>query len=300
MQYQSSKFMRGLYAAAFLTLSAAALAVADRRFDVATFCCPCQPDDHFCQAQFDHLNWTSTNGHFLAMGTDQRRSEVNGAGNFLSAYINDLNTGYGSISGTTRGEQIRQHLLANYTNTGVVTKWVIINEISAGLWPDTQAYRTWVVDVAKRLKGTYGHEVVICAPFANPGANNADWQALSTYAYIGVECYLSGQEVNANGNSVSWCQTQYQNSKNSYLNRGVPSSKIFLVEHFGQTLTNTGWGRSGVSYAGWDNAINVRSTAAKNVGFAGFVSYAWGKNAMLTSDTDLIHFEDTYRAKPLP
>ena len=296
----SSLLLSGAACFGFLFSVSDANAVFDKRFDIVTFCCPCQPDDHLCQPQFDHLNWVSTNGHMICMGTDTHRSEVNANGNFLGAYINDLNTGYGSITGTQRADQIQQSLVSNFTNTGVITKWVILNEISAGLWPDTQAYRTWVTDVVKTLKNTYNHEVIVCSPFANPGQNNTDWQAVSSYAYIGVECYLSGQEINAHSNSVSWCQTQYQNSKNSYLARGVPSSQIYLVEHFGQTVTDTGWGRSGCSYAGWDNAINARSTAAHNVGFAGFVTFAWSKNAMLVSDTDLLHFEDTYRAKILP
>lgn len=296
----SSFIFSAAMSCSMLLMTSQAAAVFDKRFDIVTFCCPCQPDDHLCQSQFDHLNWTSTNGHMLMMGTDAHRTEVNNNGNFLGAYINDLNTGYGTVSGTVRADQIQQSILNNFTNTGVVTKWVIMNEISAGNWPNSQTYRTWVKDVCQTLKNTYNHEVIVCAPFQNPGANDADWQAVSTYAYIGVECYLSGQEVNASGNSVSWCQSQYQASKNSYLARGVPDAKIYLVEHFGQTATNTGWGRSGVSYAGWDNAINARSTAAHNVGFAGFVSYAWSKNAMLATDTDLLHFEDTYRAKTLP
>jgi hypothetical protein len=278
---------------------------ADRRFDVVTFCCPCTPDDHLCQPQFDALNWRTNgsrpNGHFLAMGSDAHRSEVNGNGNFLAAYYNDLNTGWTTMTGAQKADDIENnYIIPRFTVTGVKTKWVILNEISAGTWPNNQTYRTWVGDLVARLKNTYNHEVIICSPFPNPAANNADWQRVSTYAYIGVECYLSGQEINANGNSVSWCQTQYQNSKNSYVNRGVPAAKIYLVEHFGQTVWNTGWGRSGVSYAGWDNAINARSTAARNVGFAGFVSYAWAKNAMLASDADLIHFENTYTAKTLP
>lgn len=280
-------------------------AAADRRFDVATFCCPCTIEDHLCQPQFDVLNWPTNasrpNGHFMAMGSDARRSEVNGNGNFLAAYYNTLNTGWTTMTGAQKADDIENnYIIPKFTTTGVKTKWVILNEISAGTWPDNQTYRTWVGDVVARLKNTYNHEVILLSPFGNPGKNDADWQRVSTYAYIGVEKYLSGQEINANGNSVTWCETQYQGSKNSYLNRGVPSGKIYLVEHFGQTEWDTGWGRSGVSYAGWDNAINARCTAARNVGFAGFVSYAWAKNAMKVSDEDLIHFESTYTAKTLP
>lgn len=292
--------MLGVVTAAAALFPSAADALADRRFDIVTFCCPCSPDDHLCQTQFDHLNWVSTNGHFLSMGSDTHRPEVNANGNFLAVYINDLNTGYGSVTGATRADQIHNQIVANYTSNGVTPTWVVLNEISAGLWPGTQAYRSWVIAVCSRLKNTYSHTVIVCAPFDGPGQNDADWTSLSNSAYVGAECYLSGQEVNASGNSVSWCQTQYQNCKNAYTAHGVPSTKLYLVEHFGQTVTNTGWGRSGCSYAGWDNAINARSTAAHNVGFPGFVSFAWAKNAMLVSDTDLLHFEDTYRAKTLP
>jgi hypothetical protein len=294
----------------FLALTLAAIcsqahAAADRRFEVATFCCPCTPEDHLCQPQFDHLNWATNasrpNGHFLAMGSDARRPEIKANGNFLAAYYNDLNTGWTTMTGAQKADDIENnYILPKFTTTGVKPTWLIINEISAGTWPNNQTYRTWVGDCVARLKNTYNHEVIICSPFGNPAANNADWQRVSTYAYIGIEKYLSGQEINANGNSVSWCQNLYQGSKNSYINRGVPANKLYLVEHFGQTLANTGWGRSGCSYAGWDNAINARSTAARNVGFAGFVSYAWAKNAMLVSDADLIHFEDTHKAQILP
>lgn len=281
-----------------------ASAVADRRFDIVTFCCPCSPDDHLCQSQFDKLNWKTNasrpNGHFLAMGSDAHRTEIKTNGNFLAAYHNTLNDNWSTMTGAQKADEIENYIVGNFTSSGVKPTWVVLNEISAGNWPASQTYRTWVGDVCQRLKNTYNHEVIICAPFGNPGANNADWQRVASYAYIGVEKYLSGQDINASGNSVSWCQTQYQNSKNAYIARGVPTAKIYLVEHFGQTVSNTGWGRSGVSYAGWDNAINARSTAAKNVGFAGFVSFAWGKNAMLASDADLIHFEQTYTAKTLP
>jgi len=292
---------------ALVTIGTANLAhaVADRRFEIVTFCCPCSPDDHMCQTQFDHLNWATNasrpDGHFLAMGSDTHRPEIKANGNFLAAYYNDLNTGWTTMTGAQKADDIENnYVIALFTSTGVKPTWLILNEISAGTWPGNQTYRTWVGDLVQRLKNTYGHEVILLSPFGNPGANDADWQRVSTYAYIGIEKYLSGQEINANGNSISWCQNLYQGSKTSYMNRGVASSKLYLVEHFGQTLTDTGWGRSGCSYAGWDNAIHVRSVAAHNVAFAGYVSYAWAKNAMLVSDTDLIHFEDTYQAQIVP
>ncbi len=151
-----------------------------------------------------------------------------------------------------------------------------------------------------RLNQTYKHEVILYSPFPNPANNGADWAYLSQYCYIAVERYLSGAAINAHGNSVSWCQAQYQSSKNSYRGVGVPATRLFLGEHFGQTVAGTAWGRSGVSKAGWANAIRARADAARNVGFAGFVSFAWGKNGMGVTEAEMIYYEDVYRAKRLP
>jgi hypothetical protein len=282
-------------------LASVVFAVADRRFEICTFnCTPDGSDPHMCQAQFDHLNWVSTNGHFAAMGTDAHRSELNGNGNFLAAYYNNLTGLYGTYTGTQAADQIENYVLANFTNTGVKTTWVVINEISGSQWPGNADYRAWLRTCIGRLKATYGHSIILAAPFANPANNAADWVPLSGNCYIGIEKYLSGADINASGNSVSWCQTQYQSSKTSYLNLGIAASQLYLFEHFAHTTSGIAWGRAGVSYAGWDNAINARSTAAHNVAFAGFVGYAWDKNGMGVSEADMIHFEDTYRAKTLP
>ena len=294
-----------LCAALMLVNSLAGLAAAARRFDIVTFCCPCTLTNHLCTPQFDALNRSTNatlrNGHFLAMGTDAHRAEINANGNFLAAYYDDLNTGWSNTPAAQKADDIEyRYIRQNFTNTGVKTTWVILNEISADLWPTNQAYRTWVGNVVSRLKNKYGHSVILFAPFANPGRHNEDWKRVSRYAYIGVENFLSGQEIKSNRFSVRWCRDQYRKSKKSYLDRKVPADKIYLVEHFAQTKAGIHRGRSGVSATEWDKAIEARNAAARQVRFAGFVSYAWGKNAMLVSDTELIHFENTYAAMKLP
>jgi len=271
------------------------------RFDVCSFnCTPDGSDPHFCQSQFNQLNFVLTNGHMLMMGTDAHRSEINSAGNFLGAYYNNLSGLYGTYTGTQAADQIENYIIANFTNTGVKTTWVSINEISGSLWPSSSDYRAWLRTAMARLHGTYGHTIILFAPFANPANNAADWVPLSGNAIIGIEKYLSGQTINANGNSVSWCQSQYQSSLNSYLGLGIASSQLYLTEDFAQTVTNTGYGRSGCSYAGWDNAITARSQAAHNIGFAGFCGYAWEHNQMGVTETDMVHFEATYTSQTLP
>ena len=289
---------------ASLTIGAVAgvaSAVADRRFDITTFnCTPDGSPDHFCEPQFDSLNWTTTNGHFLAMGTDNRRADVNDAGNFLAAYYNDLTGLYGDFNGTEAADVIEMYVIDRFTNTGVKTKWVILNEISAGLWPSSADYRAWLRTLVARLHDVHGHEVILFSPFGNPGANGADWAPLSTNCYIAIEKYLSGASINANGNSVEWCRKQYQASKDAYVALGVHASRLYLAEHFAQTVAGTAWGRSGVSEAGWHNAIRARADGAKLVGFAGFVGYAWGKNGMGVSEAEMIRYQETYKSKVLP
>src|SRR4029078_11667615 len=50
----------------FLLLAAPGLCLAtpDLKFDVVTFCCGCSSS--ICQEHFDHLNFPTTNGHYIA------------------------------------------------------------------------------------------------------------------------------------------------------------------------------------------------------------------------------------------
>jgi hypothetical protein len=272
------------------------------RFDVVTMDCTADGSDpHFCQPQFDHLNWWTANGHYLAMGSDAKRPEVTAQSNACAVYYDTLTDLYNSgYTGAAAADQIQNYCVSNWSNNGVVPYWVVLNEISTSLWPGNSAYRTWLINCVTRLHDTYGHATILFSPFKNPYQNGADWQTLTAKCRIAIEGYLSGHDINASGNSVSWCQTQYQSFKNSYTALGVASSQLFIAENYAQTVSGTNWGRSGVSYAGWDNAINARTTAQRNVGFAGSIGYGWGKNAMLVSEADMVHFEYTYAQHALP
>ena len=272
----------------------------DQKFDVVTFCCPCSVDSHICQAQFDHLNFPSTNGHYIAMGTDAHRLELATNGNALAIYYNTFGDGYPTNSGAQQAALVDQYAISGFTSTGPRPDWIVLNEISSSLWQSDATYRGGARDVVHALKNTYGYKVILYASFANPGANASDWQAITADAYIGIENYLSGSEVKANGFSVSWCQSQYQSSITSYTSLGVARGRLMLGEELTQSTTGTGYGRSGVSSNDWDTVILARNQAAQNAGFAGFLSYAWGGNAMLVPDNELIHYEDTYRTNQLP
>jgi hypothetical protein len=294
--------MKSLYRVAVLLLLLAApeltFATPDLKFDVVTFCCGCSSS--ICQSHFDELNFPTTNGHYIAMGTDAHRLELATNGNLLAIYYNTLNDGYSTNSGAQAATNIDQYAMANFTSTGPKPSWVVLNEISAGLWPSDANYRTYVRDIVHTLRTVFGYTVIVYSPFPNPGANSTDWQAVAADAYIGIENYLSGSEVMSQGFSVSYCQSQYQSSITSYTALGVPRAKLMLGEHFAQTLSGTSYGRSGVSSNDWDSALIARDQAAQNVAFAGFLSYAWGGNDMGVSTNEQLHFEDTYRTSNLP
>jgi hypothetical protein len=297
-----SKLVRraGFLLLAWAGLTPPAGAVPDLKFDVVTFCCPCTVDSHLCETQFDHLNFPTTNGHYIAMGSDDHRLELATNGNALAIYYNTFDAGYPTNSGAEQAALIDQYAVSLFTSTGPKPNWIVLNELSASSWPSDAAYRAWAGDVVHTLKNSYGYNVILYAPFANPGANASDWQAITADAYIGIENYLSGSAVEANGFSVSWCQSQYQSSIASYTSLGVSPAKLMLGEEFTQSTAGADYGRSGVSSNDWDTAILARNQAAQNVGFAGFLSYAWGGNAMLVSDDELIHHEDIYRTNQLP
>jgi hypothetical protein len=99
---------------------------------------------------------------------------------------------------------------------------------------------------------------------------------------------------------VTWCQAQYQASITAYANRGVTKDRLYLFEHFANTDATVGWGRAGVSTAGWKNAITARSKAIDNLGFPGFVSYGWGGNALHAPEADRLAFMALYNQQSLP
>ncbi len=272
------------------------------RFDIVTFNCAGPIEDHFCEPQFDVINWPATNGHYLAMGSDSHRAQITARGNDLAIYYDVSNDGSDKLTAAEKAASIEHYAQSRFTKTGPRPQWLILNEISAGKWPVDTAYRTWATDVVSILKNQYKFSVVLCAPFQRPGAHPEDWQAISANAYIGIECYLSGKAIKEHGFSTNWCEAQYRAAKDKYIHLGVPIDRLFLVESFANTedAADRPWGRQGVSPEDWDRAITVRSAALHQVGFPGFISYAWMKNRMKVSDEELIHFENVYKAQVLP
>lgn len=272
------------------------------KFDVATLSCgmgqlecPAEDDQCFCSPHFAALNVGPP--HFMSTGTDNNKELVWAAGNFQSAYVDDLNTDWPD-GGQARADALMTAMEEAF-DCGI-PEWFIVNEISAGLWPDDASYRQFVIDFATAMDVDYDKSVIIAAPFSGPGNHPGDWAALADHAFVGAEVYLSGTAINAAGNSVNWCRDQYQAAVDDYAAVGVPLNRLVLVEHFGQTTPDKTWGRAGVSVAGWHNAIEARSAAAHQIDFAGYVSYAWSWNLMHETDDNRFDFMETYVQQVLP
>lgn len=299
---KKNKAIQIIFAMTLLRALCVPAAALENRFDIETFNCAGPVTNHFCDAQFDALNWPATNGHYLVMGSDSHWEAITARGNALAIYYNVFNEGFEKMTAGEKAASIEKYAEANFTKTGPRPEWLILNEISAGRWPTSAAYRKWAVDVVSALKNKYKFSVVLCAPFNRPAAHPEDWQAVAANAHIGIECYLSGKAIKAHDFSTGWCEAQYRISKEKYARLGVPANRLFLVEHFANTedAPDRKWGRQGVSRDDWDKAIAVRSAASHKAGFAGFISYCWSKNRMKVSDEELIHFEKTYQAQVLP
>jgi hypothetical protein len=288
------------FLAAMMLVSTVAMADPVKRFDICSFCCQCD-NDVFCQSHFDVLNTTSS--HYFPMGTDEHRPEVEKNGSQIAAFHRDITTGWTKRTGKEGADILHKYVRAHYSSSGKLPNWLILNEISAGTWPrqDTTGtlYRKYLIELAQGLKG-YGYNVVFLAPFGNPKQNDKDWQLLSKEAYIGVQKYLSGAAIKERAFSQSWCYSEYKASKDSYMARGVPEDRIFLVENFSQSEEGSAWGRSGVPKEDWTKAIAVRSVAAHAVNFSGFLSYAWSKNPMNATQEEMLGFERVYSSQVLP
>lgn len=273
-----------------------------KRMSVVTFAGNTDGSDRYNQSMFNVHNTPEPDGYFFFMGSDAHRSEIDAQNNRLGIYYNNFNVDQQIADPSIMISRIQPNWsIKMFTSTGMQPTWIVLNEISPSLWPSRQDYRDWVKTVVHTLHVVYGHEVIIYSPFANPNANSADWQALTNDAYIGVENYLSGAELKSHSFSTSWAQSQYQTSLNAYGSLGVSASRLIEGEEYAMTTAGNGYGRDGVSYDDWDATIIARAGALHSLGtYYGTIGYAWGKNAMLDTLDDQIHFIQTYRAQTLP
>ncbi len=303
-------FVLGAAAAAISALAPDAARGTDLHFDYTSFDNPGTPtaNPHFGTAQFNVLGYPSINGNYFMTSTDTHRPEMVANGNTLAEFYNFVQARYDEQTvkdGAAAAVKMHTYTVANSARNGPRPDWIVLNEISTSGWQNSAAYRQWIIDVAATLKGTYNYNVIAYSPFATVGTSNAaSWQALSANASIGIENYLSGEEVLNGGADTNarkaFAQAQYQASKNTYTAVGVDFSKLFMSEHFGNTVAGTLWGRAGLSADDWDSVIQIRQDAIKAIGFPGFLGYSWGSNPMNTmgvTEAEMIQHEYWYRTR---
>jgi hypothetical protein len=238
------------------------------------------------EAEWSGLNYDSA--HFVVMPGDSHRQQLHAKGNYLAAYVDKLNDGYPG-TGAAAADAAMNDMQGRYG--GDVPAWVMLNEI-ASTWEKSQAYRDYIVAYAKRLADHYGKHVVVFSQFATVTTQHAsDWAKLAAKAFVGIEVQVTGADVAADPSSA---YTKYEAAAKAYDKAGVHSNRQMLVDNFSNSSAGTGWGRSGVSADQWRNAIKVRTAAAKKVGFAGYVTYAWSGNGAESPSDVRQSFEATY------
>ncbi|HVT27541.1 MAG TPA: autotransporter-associated beta strand repeat-containing protein [Lacipirellulaceae bacterium] len=285
----------------------------DLHFDYTSFDHPNTPGTtpHFGQAQFDVLNYASINGNYMNTSTDTHRPEMVAHGNALAEFYNNFSADYANFPGRTaiaEADAINTYTTNNSTRNGPRPDWLVLNEIRSSDWNSSPTYRQWVIDVTTRLHDLYGYDVVTYSPFetAPSGAAGTSMQTLSQKSYIAIEAYLTGKDVWNSGSTyasrVTWAQNQYQASKNSYTSQSVAADKLFVSEDFSNTPdilngVHVAYGRAGITAAQWDSVIQIRQDAIYNVGFNGFLAYAWGGNDMGITEDEQIEHEYYYRSR---
>jgi len=309
------------------------VSAADRelRFDVVWM--TQQPQLSFGDEQLAGLNEVAAPGHYLVMPTAQRLETVQQNGNEICPYVNDFNgeQGYVAAGDHTAGvffgrtaeqraaeivEWYEQHWWVAPGGAGKPVprtgpppqgSWIFLNELSRGAWTTYPDYPAWVTAIVAAL-GQAGFRPVLFSPFTDAvhHPNAEAWAGLAQQAFIAVESYLAGSAIAQQppDTRVGWCATRYRAMLATYANVGVGADRIFLGEHFGQTLAGVARGRGGVSPEDWTSAINARSMAARQLKaeglFAGYATYAWGYNQMNETLENLLAFQSAYTASRLP
>ncbi len=297
---------RRIALAAAALLASPLLRAADLRFDVST---------SNNAILLPNLSFPSANGHSDLLGGSTYQSTLAAKGNTLGIYYNNFNSG-GPFTTYPNphdmAEAIQTYVNQYWTTPGSQSGWIALNEVSSSDWQNNPVnsagydYHSWCIDVVALLKNGDSSDpshivpahtgVILWAPFGTPSsANRSSWQAIAQYAYIADERYIDGATVQSEGYSVPAVQNFYQQSFNAWVNNaGVPANRLILSEEYTNSSAGNGYGANGLSGEAWQAAIECRNLAAYNVGFAGYVGYAWSKNAQGSSSDTLISYENAY------
>ena len=303
-------------------LSAAGLAPA--RFDVATISdaanaeCPWSYRDSAGKprclsiAEWRALDYSSP--HFVVMGSDAHRGEIEAAGNHLALYFDALNDGWGhGRSGAAAADDAWTWANDHFSN--LPPTWFVLNEVSRSGWegeasdPDGSRYRAYVIDFVKHLVDARRRRVIVCTPYVTPptgsagtkaAAQAAAWRSIAVDAIIASEVQMTGAAVAADpglpGRSLG-------NTIAAYGALGIDTrQRLMIVDNFSNTKPGAEFGRAGASIAQWETAIDRRARAfeARTHELRGYLSYGWSGNEMGSTSATRIEFEQRYADQKLP
>jgi hypothetical protein len=277
---------------------------------------------------------------------------VKNQGNFAAHFVNSMNPdltctaaqswsgvgctggtgcGWRCVTGTQRANDLVAEENSVWAISGVSPKWIVMNEAWSILFDNDSTgidYRTWIRDLTKQMSQSLNKWPLVFVQERHAAAGPYTLLGeTASYAWFGVEAYLSGREVlDAPGQCVApydssnWCYQQYNTIRESVRNSAspaIPYDRLIMTEHFAtNTLYDGGtlnsWGRtydndpSSPTYgtpstSSWNNIIDKRDHALKALPtLGGFSSYAWQGNSSGTGSSYRVEFEQTYAAFALP
>jgi hypothetical protein len=173
--------------------------------------------------------------------------------------------------------------------------WVFCNELSRSQWRASanEAYRVWAVTFASALAAA-GLVPVLYSPVTTPLSERDNWSALAAAGYVAIEGYLDPAGVLTAPDPADYCRTQYASMAAHYDAQGVPVDRCVLIEHFAQTTSGIGRGRSGLALEEWLNVVGARVSGALAAGFTLLGSYAWGYNQMQVDSSEIVATATAY------
>jgi len=238
-----------------------------------------------CQHDLDRL--AESGDHYIAYSESMQNylNSISDSGNELAFLVDHFSDWFDQgKSGADYADYLVQLAQDKFydRNNGTLPEFYILNELSPGkFFSNKPGYRQYAVDVVKQLSHVHGIKPILCSPalLINPKKYpDKIYKILAKYSYIGVEAYLDSRLVVKQGLSFSWVFKTYNKGIQSYVNAGVPRSRIVFIEDYASTGPSTKWGRGGVSLDHWKTIIAMRNQAAKKLKVAGFMSYGWYLN----------------------
>jgi hypothetical protein len=255
----------------------------------------------FDQKMFDALNYKKP--HFLVMGSDKHKGEIDRAGNALAVNINDLGAGWDPKShtghGATAADEAWKWAVGEFPSG--VPEWFFLNEISTSQWQLDGAagdrYRHYVVEYVKRLAIGHQRKVVVFSPFPAPVHHEQEWKELATHAHISPEVQMPGSHVSADPGMP---RQMLEKTIRAFEAFGIPKSRLFICDNFANTAPGAPFGRDGAKLEEWERAMDLREEAVHALGFGGYVSYAWGGNDGETAEDKRVKWIERYAEHTLP